>query len=127
MKVVPKFSSEAEEARWWAEHQDDFGEEAGQVLLDPAKSLGLPPKAEAIRKASEQIALRVPKPELARAKKLAEKRGLPYQTLLKMPIHEGLDRLEREADREFGRVRPFSPAGLASRDLATFTGERALS
>ena len=94
---MPKFSSEAEEARWWAEHQDEFGDETGQVVLDPAKSLGLPPKVEAVKKTSEQIALRVPKPELARAKKLAAKRGLPYQTLLKMLIHEGLDRLERDA------------------------------
>ena len=96
MKRMPKFSSEAEEARWWTEHQDEVGGDADRVILDPAKELGLPPKAEAIGKASEQIALRVPSLELARAKKLAERRGLPYQTLLKMAIHEGLDRLERE-------------------------------
>lgn len=97
MKRMPKFSSETEEARWWAEHQDELGDESERVVLEPARELGLPPKAEAMRKASEQIALRMPKLELARAKKLAERRGLPYQTLLKMLIHEGIDRLEREA------------------------------
>lgn len=65
-----------------------------------AERLGLPPKEEATRAAREAIkrapsvpiTLRVPERGLERAKLIAEKKGLPYQTYLKMLIHEGLER-----------------------------------
>ena len=42
--------------------------------------------------------LRRGSPWLPAAKRLAARKGLPYQGLIKMVIHEGLDRLEREAN-----------------------------
>jgi predicted DNA binding CopG/RHH family protein len=47
------------------------------------------------RKSSVQIAIRLPQTDLAQARKLAERRGLGYQTLLKMLVHEGLSREAR--------------------------------
>jgi predicted DNA binding CopG/RHH family protein len=42
------------------------------------------------QKSGEQIAIRLPQSDLAQARKLAERKGLGYQTLLKMLVHEGL-------------------------------------
>ena len=44
-----------------------------------------------------QIALRLPAPDLAKARKIAGHKGIGYQTLLKMQVHEGL---QREARRQ---------------------------
>ena len=44
---------------------------------------------------SVQIALRLPAPDLARAREIAERKGIGYQTLLKMLVHEGLRRESR--------------------------------
>jgi hypothetical protein len=65
-----------------------------------AERLGLPPKAETIKRAkaiatqskSVSITIRVPETGLERARAIAEKKGLPYQSYLKMLIHEGLER-----------------------------------
>lgn len=47
------------------------------------------------RKRTERIALRLPAPDLAHARELAERKGIGYQTLLKMLVHEGLRREAR--------------------------------
>jgi predicted DNA binding CopG/RHH family protein len=44
------------------------------------------------RSSSVQIALRLPAPDLAKAREIAERKGIGYQTLLKMLVHEGLRR-----------------------------------
>ena len=42
------------------------------------------------RASTVQIALRLPAPDLAKARQLAGHKGIGYQTLLKMLVHEGL-------------------------------------
>ena len=72
-----------------------------------------------------QIALRLPSPNLAKAREIAERKGIGYQTLLKMLVHEGLPRAEidRAADEEVvftfknGTTRKFSGRSL----LLTFS------
>jgi hypothetical protein len=44
------------------------------------------------RIASVQIALRLPGPDVEKARELATRKGIGYQTLLKMLVHEGLRR-----------------------------------
>jgi predicted DNA binding CopG/RHH family protein len=44
---------------------------------------------------SKYITIRVPLADLERASRLAAKKGLPYQTFIKMPLHEALDSEER--------------------------------
>jgi predicted DNA binding CopG/RHH family protein len=39
-----------------------------------------------------QIAIRLPETDIAQARKIAERKGIGYQTLLKMLVHEGLQR-----------------------------------
>ena len=47
------------------------------------------------KKRSAQIAIRLPEADLAQARKIAERKGIGYQTLLKMLVREGLLREAR--------------------------------
>lgn len=87
-KRVPAFKSEAEEAKWWSEHRDEFEDYMNPVVEDGTPlhvQLGLTPKSK-----TKTVALRLSVQDIERAKLLAAKKGIGYQTLLKMIIHEGL-------------------------------------
>jgi hypothetical protein len=96
---IPKFASEAEEADWWASRkgrefvkQNASGAVKERVALKGSRLVG-----KLNRTASVQIALRLPGPDVAKARELATRRGIGYQTLLKMLVHEGLRREARRA------------------------------
>ena len=97
LNKLPKFLSADEEATWWASAE-------GRVLLkqqSAAETLeqqkGSPLVANLSRTSSVQIALRLPAPDVAKAREIADRKGIGYQTLLKMLVHEGL---QREARRQ---------------------------
>ena len=50
---------------------------------------------ESLDQSTTKISLRVSKELLGRTKKAAENRGVPYQSLMKALIDQGLKRLER--------------------------------
>jgi predicted DNA binding CopG/RHH family protein len=50
---------------------------------------------ESLDQATTKISLRVPKGLLSRTKHAAERRGVPYQSLMKALIDQGIRRLER--------------------------------
>jgi predicted DNA binding CopG/RHH family protein len=50
---------------------------------------------ESLDQATTKISLRVPKDLLGRTKQVAERRGVPYQSLMKALIDQGVRRLER--------------------------------
>ncbi|HEY8812108.1 MAG TPA: CopG family antitoxin [Candidatus Dormibacteraeota bacterium] len=52
---------------------------------------------ESLDQATTKISLRVPKELLSRTKHAAERRGVPYQSLMKALIDQGVRRLERVA------------------------------
>ena len=89
---ILKFKSESEEADWWASR-------AGReyVRQKSSKARGSSLVAKMNQKRSVQIAIRLPQADLAQARKLAERKGLGYQTLLKMLVHEGLIRETRRS------------------------------
>ena len=91
----PKFADEIAEADWWAS-------EEGRAFLKQQppsvkKQKGSLLVAKLSSAASVQIALRLPGPDLAKAREIADRKGIGYQTLLKMLVHEGL---QREARRQ---------------------------
>lgn len=93
---IPKFASEKDEANWWASAE---GREF--VKRQSARRTGKAPVgSKLVTKLaganSVQIALRLPSPDLAKARELAERKGIGYQTLLKMIVHEGLRRVDRQ-------------------------------
>ena len=54
---------------------------------------------DSLGQATTKISLRVPKDLLGRTKQAAERRGVPYQSLMKALIDQGVRRLERVAGR----------------------------
>lgn len=93
---MPKFMNEDDEAKWWAS-----AEGRGFLKRRSAAGIARKPNGSLLvsglsRATSVQIALRLPAPDLAKARKIAGHKGIGYQTLLKMLVHEGL---QREAGR----------------------------
>ncbi len=92
---TPKFTNEDEEAKWWA------GAEGREFLKRQSaagiarKRKGSPLVSGLSRARSVQIALRLPAPDLEKARKIAGHKGIGYQTLLKMLVHEGLQQKAR--------------------------------
>jgi predicted DNA binding CopG/RHH family protein len=94
---MPALKSASEEADWWAspagrafvKQKSAAAQSAGE------KARGSSLVAKMNQKSSVQIAIRLPQADLAQARKLAERKGLGYQTLLKMLVHEGLAREAR--------------------------------
>jgi len=83
-KALPRFKSEDSEREFWAKHDSaDF------IDWRKTKRVTLPN----LRPSSQTISLRLPKPMLDRLKLLANKRDVPYQSLLKMFV---ADRLKAE-------------------------------
>jgi predicted DNA binding CopG/RHH family protein len=90
--MPPRFENESAEADWWA------GEE-GRAFLKrqepPSRKPKGSPLVARLGRTSVQIALRLPGPDLEKAREIAGRKGIGYQTLLKMIVHEGLQREER--------------------------------
>jgi hypothetical protein len=98
--VMPKFVNEAQEADWWASPEGrQFLKQkaAGTGKKEGGASKGSRLVGQLNKAASVQIALRLPEPDLAKARELAARKGIGYQTLLKMLVHEGLRRESRRA------------------------------
>jgi predicted DNA binding CopG/RHH family protein len=81
---TPAFRSEAEEAEWWDRNQDLIAD----LLLKHGRRGAVPTK---------NVSLRLPVTDIERARKLAEKRGVGYQTVIKTLLHEALKRESRIA------------------------------
>ncbi len=76
---APEFQSEAQEAAWWDRHQDLIAD----LLLKHGRRAAVPTK---------NGSLRLPVTDIDRARKLAAKRGVGYQTLIKTLLHDALKR-----------------------------------
>ena len=91
---MPKFKNESEEADWWGSRD---GRAFVRLRSAEAKSKGMRATAshlvaEIAKKSSIQIAIRLPEADLERARKIATRKGIGYQTLIRMLVHEGLQR-----------------------------------
>lgn len=93
---VPKFESERAEAKWWASAEGRRFLKEQSAARSGKVPGGSKLVAKLARASSVQIALRLPSPDLAKAREIAERKGIGYQTLLKMIVHEGLRREERQ-------------------------------
>ena len=93
---IPKFGNEEEEANWWASREGRaFLKQRAAASKKTVKGSRLVTQLN--RTPSVQIALRLPEPDVEKARKLAQRKGIGYQTLLKMLVHEGLRREARRA------------------------------
>jgi predicted DNA binding CopG/RHH family protein len=93
---IPKFQSEAEEAQWWFDHREETG-----IWMEQSTAQGRTTNlSEVLQKrrqtgATPTVSIRIDPGDLSRARMLAQRRGLRYQTYLKMLIHEALEREDR--------------------------------
>jgi predicted DNA binding CopG/RHH family protein len=76
---TPRFLSEAEEAEWWDQHQELIAD----LLVKHGRRGAVPTK---------NISVRLPVTDLERARKIAERRGVGYQVVIKTLLHEALKR-----------------------------------
>jgi len=81
-KSVPKFRSEAEERRFWESHDS-----SDYVDWSKAKRVRLPN----LKPSTTTISLRLPVTLLDRIKVAANKRDVPYQSLIKTWLAEKTD------------------------------------
>ncbi len=93
---IPEFATEADEAQWWFDHREDTG-----ALMEDAAAKGRTTSLSAILKKRREggvtptVSIRIDPADLSRARALAERRGLRYQTYLKMLLHEALEQEDR--------------------------------
>jgi predicted DNA binding CopG/RHH family protein len=80
-KNLPKFKNEDEESEFWANHDS-----ANYLDWKQGQRIVLPN----LKPSSQTISLRLPKPMIDRLKLLANKRDVPYQSLLKIFVAERL-------------------------------------
>jgi predicted DNA binding CopG/RHH family protein len=81
-KPIPRFKNEDAERAFWAAHDST-------EFIEWRR--GKRPSLPNLRPSSQTISLRLPKPMLDRLKVLANKRDVPYQSLLKMFLAERLE------------------------------------
>lgn len=100
---IPKFATEAEEAKWWFENEqkitDEFEKAAKEDRLGHGgvrrllTERGIPFKETG---STPTTTIRLDPGDIAKARAQAEERGLRYQTYLKMIIHEALRDAEKK-------------------------------
>jgi len=79
LKTIPKFKNEKEEARFWAAHDS-----TEYVDYSKAKRVIFPK----LKPSMKTISIRLPESLIEHLKLLANKRDVPYQSLIKMFLSE---------------------------------------
>ena len=82
MKTIPKFRSEAEERKFWEDNDST-------EYLDWSKAIRT--NFPNLKPSTKSISLRLPSGLLERIKVAANKRDVPYQSLIKTWLAEKLD------------------------------------
>jgi len=84
---IPRFKSEREEAELWDAHPEVITE-----LFLRARKKGKLTRLPVAGGATRSVTIRLAARDIEAAQELAEKRGLPYQTYIKMLLHQALER-----------------------------------
>lgn len=107
LKPIPDFRSEAEEREFWASHDSmDY------VDWSSARAVAFPN----LKPSTETISLRLPAPLLADLKALANRRDVPYQSLLKVYLAERVsDEMAKSMRGTWGETP--SPKAVAERSV----------
>jgi predicted DNA binding CopG/RHH family protein len=113
--VIPKFSSEAEEATWWDAHRSDVEAEIRRRIRHKPLTLD---SLVTRPQPSQPITLRIAKEDLETARSLAARQGLGYQTYIKMLLRRALaERAAEQSNGGFGQ-KSKRPARANGRKLA---------
>lgn len=93
--AVPKFETEAQEARWWYENRDKVEDALMSAMDSGTIQRGTAQRLASERRASRNITIRMAEADLDLARGQATEKGLPYQTYIKSVLHEALVKRER--------------------------------
>jgi len=81
IKPIPKFKNEDEEREFWATHDTtDYFDFKNEIKLDLSE----------LKPSTRPVTIRLPESLLAALKTLANKRDVPYQSLMKILLAEKL-------------------------------------
>ncbi|MCO5250166.1 MAG: BrnA antitoxin family protein [Candidatus Kapabacteria bacterium] len=86
MKNIPKFESESEEQDFWAKNDST-------EFLDWSKAIKV--HFAELKPTAKSISLRLPESMIVHLKQEANKMDIPYQSLMKLLINEGLERRKK--------------------------------
>ncbi|HMD86624.1 MAG TPA: hypothetical protein VKO18_18205 [Terriglobia bacterium] len=87
--IIPKFSSEAEDARWHQRHRRTL-ELALERRIQQGSTLTL--QQAAARAKTRPVTLRLPTADIDTARGIAAEKGIGYQTYIKMLLRDALRR-----------------------------------
>jgi len=82
MKKIPEFKSEDEEREFWSTHNS-----TDYIDWNKAKRVTFPN----LKPSTKTISIRLPETLLSNIKFLANKRDVPYQSLIKMFLYEKIE------------------------------------
>ena len=95
-RVLPDFKSEAEEAKWWFDNQDELLKDFEKAAAEGRLGRGTAARLGGI----PTTTIRLDPGDIALAREQASQRGLKYQTYLKMLVHEALLEAKARANRK---------------------------
>jgi hypothetical protein len=84
-RVIPKFDSEADEARWWFEHADELMDDFDAAAADGTLGHGTVARRFGL---TNIVELKSNDVDLAR--ELAARHGVEYQTYVQNLVHDAL-------------------------------------
>ena len=90
--MAPKFKTEAEEAQWWYSNRSMVEKEFMKAIKDGTVGRGIAQRLARETHESKNITIRMPLADIDRARALAGRKGIGYQTYMKMLLHEALQR-----------------------------------
>ncbi|MBU3978856.1 BrnA antitoxin family protein [Patescibacteria group bacterium] len=80
LKQIPKFKNENEEAEFWATHDSTDYFDISKAMVNPS--------FPNLKLSTKTITIRIPESLLESLKMLANKKDVPYQSLVKMFLDE---------------------------------------
>lgn len=89
--AMPEFQSEAEEAQWWSDHQDEIADE----FLDSNSSRD--PERGATAREASAVGILIPYEDAALAMEYAQRKGIAFEEFATRIFHEALQEEVRKA------------------------------
>lgn len=92
---IPPFENEAEEADWWFQNKGAVEDKLITAMRTGTALTGSAQRLTTEARGSKGITIRMPLADLERARLLSARKGLAYQTFIKILLHEALDAEEK--------------------------------
>ena len=94
-RTTPRLNSEAEEARWWDKQGSRIARDLEAAARAGEDVNAVPAALAGATAAAKNVTIRLSLDDLEKARRLAQRRGLRYQTYVKMLLHQALEADER--------------------------------